>query len=291
MFEGTIVALVTPFKNGKLDESALLNLIEFQISNGTDGILLSGTTGESATLTETEKGRLFKLGVEAAKGRISIIAGTGTNDTKSTLKLSQIARDAGVDALLVITPYYNKPTQEGMFKHFTYIAKRVPLPLIIYNVPGRTGISINPETVARLSKIKSIVGIKEATGSMKQATEIFKLCSKDFDLLSGDDFTFLPFLSLGGKGVISVSANIIPGKMHQLFTEFKSGNLEAARKIHNEIYDLHSAMFIETNPIPVKTSLGLMGKLDTEFKLPLCEMTPENLEKLKVVLKEYNLIK
>ncbi|MDD3627515.1 MAG: 4-hydroxy-tetrahydrodipicolinate synthase [bacterium] len=290
MFEGSIVALVTPFKDGKVDEKSFLGLIDFQISNGTQGILISGTTGESATLSENEKERLFKLTADRLKGRIPFIAGTGTNDTKATLHLSQKAQEVGADALLIITPYYNKPTQQGLIEHFSYIAKRVTLPIIIYNVPGRTGISIEPSAVAELSKIKNIIGIKEATGSMKQASEIKQACPEEFVLLSGDDFTYLPFLSVGGRGIISVSANIIPDKMQKIYAEFKAGNLNEALKVHHEIYDIHKMMFTETNPIPVKTALSLMGKINLEFRLPLCEMKEENKDKLKEVLKKHKLI-
>lgn len=290
MFEGSIVAIVTPFKDGSIDEPRFRELIQFHLENGTQGILVSGTTGESATLTVKEKERLFKIAAEEVKGRIPIMAGTGTNDTRISLHVSQMAQDTGVDALLVITPYYNKPTQQGMIEHFSYIAKRVNLPIVMYNVPGRTGINMLPETVVQLSKIKNIIGIKEATGSLKQAGQIARLVSDDFLLISGDDFTFLPLLSIGGKGVISVSANIVPDKMQKIYDLFKSGDMAGARKVHLDLMDLHSAMFFETNPIPAKTSLSLMGKLDLEFRLPLCKMKEDNLNRLKRVLTSYNLI-
>jgi 4-hydroxy-tetrahydrodipicolinate synthase len=289
MFEGSIVALVTPFKDGRVDEKSFLNLLDFHLNNKTSGILISGTTGESATLSDEEKLRLFKLTVDYVKGRIPVIAGTGSNNTKKSVELTLEAEKLKVDAILAITPYYNKPTQNGLFEHFKIIAKRTSLPIIIYNVPGRTGISILPETVAKLSKFRNIVAIKEATGSMRQATEINKLC--DITLLSGDDFTLLPFLACGGNGVISVTANIIPEKMQEICDLFKTNNISKAREIHNNLFDLHSAMFIETNPIPVKTALYLMKKIEKlEFRLPLVEMSEHNLEKLKIVLKKYNLI-
>ncbi|HDS08644.1 MAG TPA: 4-hydroxy-tetrahydrodipicolinate synthase [Firmicutes bacterium] len=290
MFEGSIVALVTPFKEGKVDEESFLNLIDFQVAGGTQGILISGTTGESATLSDNEKERLFKLTVERLRGKIPFIAGTGTNDTKTTLHLSQKAQEIGADGLLVITPYYNKPTQQGLIEHFSYIAKRISIPIIIYNVPGRTGVSIEPSTLAELAKIKNIIGVKEATGSMKQATEINLLCPDDFIMLSGDDFTYLPFLAAGGRGIISVSANIIPDKMQKIYSEFKEGRISEARTLHNEVFDLHKMMFMETNPIPVKTALALMNKIKPEFRLPLCQMKEENKNKLVEELKKHKLI-
>ena len=290
MFSGSIVAIVTPFKNGKVDEDAFRKLIEFQIENGTSGIVPCGTTGESATLSFEEHKRVIKICVEAVKKRVPVIAGAGANNTKEAIELTRFAKEAGADATLQVVPYYNKPTQEGLYLHFSTIAKEVPLPQVLYNIPGRSGVNMLPETVARLAELKEIVAIKEASGNLSQMAEIINLAGDKITLLSGDDNLTLPILSIGGKGVISVIANIVPRETAEMIKMWEKGDVEGARKMFFKLLPLCKAMFYETNPIPVKTALSLMGKISGELRLPLCPMRPENLEKLKNVLKQYNLI-
>lgn len=289
--KGAIVAIVTPFRDGKVDEKALADLIEFQISNGTDGIVPCGTTGESATLSYEEHEFVVEFTVKHVKGRVPVIAGTGSNSTHEAIELTKHAKKVGADAALIITPYYNKPTQEGMYRHFKAIADEVDIPIILYNVPGRTGVNLLPETVARLSKIRNIIGIKEASGSLQQISDIIRLTGNDFTVLSGDDFIVLPLLAVGGKGVISVVSNVAPADMAELCDAFFAGDLKRARDLHYKLLPLCHAMFIETNPIPVKTALGLMGKINPELRLPLCSMSEANLNKLKQIMKDYGLIK
>jgi len=289
--KGAIVALITPFKDGKLDEESCRDLIEWQVQNGTHGILVVGTTGESATLTLEEKKRLYELAMEVVNGRVPVIAGTGTNNTAQSIELTKLAKDIGVDAVLMVTPYYNKPTQEGLYQHYKAVAEAVDIPIILYNVPGRTSVSLAPETVARLSRIPNIVAIKEATGSMRQVTEIIKQSEKDFLVLSGDDFTAYPTMALGGVGVISVASNVMPKEMAAMMDACLENNWDQGRELHYKLYDLFKAMFIETNPVPAKTALYLMGKIATpEVRLPLAQMSEANVEKLKAVLKEYDLL-
>ncbi len=290
--QGAVVALITPFKDGKLDEESYRELVEWQIKSGTHGLLTVGTTGESATLSLEEKKRLYELTVEIANGRVPVIAGTGTNNTAQSIELTKLAADIGVDAVLMVTPYYNKPTQEGLYQHYKAVAEAAKkIPIILYNVPGRTSVSLAPETVARLSKIKNIVGIKEASGSMRQVTEIIKQCGNKFLVFSGDDFTAYPTMALGGVGVISVASNVMPKEMADMMNACFKGNWEKAKKLHYKLYDLFKAMFIETNPVPAKTALYLMGKIATpEVRLPLAPMAEENIEKLKAVLANYNLV-
>ncbi len=288
MFNGSMVAVVTPFKEGKVDEKKLRELVDFHMKNGTDALVPCGTTGESATLSFEEHEKVVEVVIDQAKGKVPVIAGTGSNNTEEALKLTKHAKEAGADGALVITPYYNKPTQKGMYLHFEKIAKEVDIPIVLYNVPGRTSVNLLPETVAKLSKIENIVGIKEASGDLKQASDIVGLCGDKFDLISGDDFIVLPMLALGGKGVISVVANLVPAEMADLIDEFNKGNLEKARETHYKIFPLCKAMFIETNPGPVKTAMALQGLLDTpELRLPLAPMSEENVEKLKKVLMDF----
>ncbi len=291
MLKGAIVAIVTPFKNGRIDEKALRSLIEFQIKNGTDGIVPCGTTGESATLSYEEHKRVIELTVETVNKRIPVIAGTGSNSTKEAIELTKHAEKAGADAALLITPYYNKPTQEGLYQHFKAIAEEVSIPLLIYNVPSRTGVNILPETVARLAELKNIAGIKEATGDLRQVSEVIKLCRKNFAVLSGDDFVTLPMLSVGAKGVISVTSNIIPRDVAQMVDAFFAGDYKKAQELHFKMWEINTAMFLETNPIPVKTALSMMGMITPEMRLPLAPMSEANLKKLKKVLIDYKLIK
>lgn len=290
MFKGSMVAIVTPFKNGKVDEKALVDLIEFHIKSGTDVIVPCGTTGESATLSHEEHHRVVEITLKTVNKRVPVIAGSGSNSTEETLSLTQFAKKAGADGVLMITPYYNKPTQEGLYQHFKKVAEAVDIPVVLYNVPGRTGVNMVPSTVARLRSIRNIVGIKEATGDMKQVSELIRLCGREFAVISGDDFTTLPLLHLGGVGAISVTANIVPGDAAAMFDHFFAGRFEDALRVHYKMEPLHNLMFIETNPIPVKTSLALMGRINEEFRLPLCSMADANKEKLKKALKDYGLI-
>jgi len=290
MFKGSMVAIVTPFRNGKLDEKALGDLIEFHIKNGTDVIVPCGTTGESATLSHEEHHRVVEFTIKTVNKRIPVIAGAGSNSTDESLELTKFAKKAGADGALLITPYYNKPTQEGLYRHFKKIAESVDIPVVLYNVPGRTGVNMLPATVARLREVKNIVGIKEATGDMKQVSEVIRLCGRDFDVISGDDFTTLPLLCLGGVGGISVTANVAPADCAGMADAFFAGKMQEALRFHYKLEPLHNAMFIETNPIPAKTSLALMGKIAEEFRLPLCPMADANREKLRKALKDYGLI-
>ena len=291
MFKGSIVAIVTPFKNGKFDEKAFKSLIEWHISEGTDGIVPCGTTGESATLDYEEHYRVIEVTVKTVKGRIPVIAGTGANSTDETIMITKKAKQLGADAALLVTPYYNKPTQEGLYRHYKKVAEAVNVPQILYNVPGRTAVNMLPSTVARLAEIKNIVGIKEATGDMKQVSEVIRLCGNKMTVLSGDDFTTLPLLALGGKGVISVSANVAPRDVSAMCNAWEQGDIVRARKLHFKLEPLNSAMFIETNPIPAKTSLSMMGKIQEEFKLPLCQMSDDNKEKLRKTLINQGVLK
>lgn len=284
MFKGSIVAIVTPFKNGKVDEKALGDLIEWHISEGTNAIVPCGTTGEASTLDYDEHYRVIEITVSIAKGKVPVIAGTGANSTDETIMITQKAKEIGADGALLVTPYYNKPTQEGLYQHYKKISETVDIPLVLYNVPSRTGINLLPQTVARLAEIKNIVGIKEATGNMRQVSEVIRLCGERITVLSGDDFTTLTLLALGGKGAISVSANIAPRDASAMYKAWEEGNIKKARRLHFKLEPLNEAMFIETNPLPVKTALSMMGKIQEEFRLPLCVMSTANKEKLKKIL-------
>lgn len=290
MFKGSIVAIVTPFANGAVDQEKLRELVEFQITNGTDAIVPCGTTGESSTLDYDEHMDVVKIVIDQVNKRVPVIAGTGSNSTAEAIELSRKAKDAGADGVLLVTPYYNKPTQEGLVRHYTAIADAVAIPRILYNVPGRTGVNMLPDTVARLAPHKNIVAIKEATGSLQQASEILALCGDQIDVLSGDDFITFPMMACGAKGVISVLANIMPKAVADLTDAFFAGDLETARRLHLNTLKISNAMFIESNPIPVKTALGLMGKCSDEVRLPLCPMSEGNKAKLAAIMKEYQLI-
>lgn len=276
-YAGAYTALVTPFRNGKVDEEKYREFIEWQITEGIDGLVPCGTTGESATLTHQEHEEVIRICIDQAKKRVPVIAGAGSNNTAEAIRLTKFAKEAGADAALHITPYYNKPTQEGLFAHFKAIGEAVAMPLIAYNVPGRTSVHITPVTTARMFKeIPNVVGIKEATGNMTHVSDIIELCGPDFDVLSGDDFTVLPLMALGGTGVISVVSNILPKKMAALCAAFKAGDLAKARALHYEMMPISRACFVETNPIPVKTAMAKMGKMDIEMRLPLVPMAAEN---------------
>lgn len=291
IFKGSIVAIVTPFRNGKVDETSLRKLVHFHIEKGTNGIVPCGTTGESPTLDYSEHDRVIEICIEVAEGKIPIIAGTGSNSTAEAIEITRHAAKAGADASLQVSPYYNKPTQRGLYQHFRAIAGSVDIPIILYNIASRTGINIEPETIAELTQdCKNIVGIKEASGNLDQMSKIKALCGPDFQLISGDDSLTLPLLSIGGIGVISVVANIVPEDVAKMVAEFLKGNVKKAQELHYKLLPLIKAMFIETNPIPVKTAMGLMGLCGPELRLPLCSMSNENLEKLKKALKDYGLI-
>jgi 4-hydroxy-tetrahydrodipicolinate synthase len=290
MFKGAMVAIVTPFKNDQVDEKALRELIEFQIDNGTDAIVPCGTTGESATLTHEEHDRVIEITIDAVKKRVPVIAGTGSNNTAEALRLTKHAYEAGADGALIVCPYYNRPTQEGLYQHFKAIAKSVPIPIIPYNIPTRTGVNLMPQMVAKLSKIKNIVGIKEASGSIAQMSDILNLCGNDFAVLSGDDIFTLPLMAIGGAGVISTISNVAPSDMAGLVDAFAIGDMARARALHHKMSPLIEVLFIEVNPIPVKAALALMGKIKYEYRLPLCKMTEVNFEKLKKVMVDYGMI-
>ncbi|OGW94757.1 MAG: 4-hydroxy-tetrahydrodipicolinate synthase [Omnitrophica bacterium RIFCSPLOWO2_02_FULL_45_16] len=290
MFKGSMVALVTPFKNGKIDEKMLGKLVEFHIKNGTSALVPCGTTGESATLSYDEHDRVIELTIQFAKGRIPVIAGTGSNSTEEAITLTKHAKKAGADASLQVSPYYNRPTQKGLHLHFKAIAEAVDIPIILYNIASRTGVNIEPETFVKLAQIKNIIGVKEASGSLEQMARIRELCPKDFLLISGDDALTLPVLSIGGVGIISVVANIIPHDVADMCSSFEKCDIKKAQDLHYKMLGLVKAMFIETNPIPVKTAMGLMKMIDPEMRLPLCEMLSENKEKLVKALENYKLI-
>jgi 4-hydroxy-tetrahydrodipicolinate synthase len=291
MFKGSTVALVTPFKERKVDERKLKELVEFHIKSGTDGILPCGTTGESPTLSFEEHERVIELTIQATVGRVPVIAGTGSNSTQEAIMLTKHAANSGADASLQVSPYYNRPTQKGLYLHFKAIADSVDIPIILYNIASRTGVNIEPETMAKLAcDCRNIVGVKEASGSLEQMSRIRALCPDNFLLISGDDSLTLPLLSIGGVGVISVAANIVPKDVKRLCVEFEKGNIKEAQDIHYKLLPLIKAMFIETNPIPLKTAMGLMGMCEPDLRLPLCPMSEENVEKLKKALKDYGLI-
>ncbi len=290
MFAGSIVAIVTPFRNGRVDERALGDLIEFQIANGTDGIVPCGTSGESATLSHEDHNRVIAFTVETVRKRVPVIAGTGSNSTDEAIMLTRHAKQAGADGALLITPYYNKPTQEGLFRHYKAVAEAVDLPVVLYNIPGRTAVNLLPATVARLAAVRNIVAIKEGSASLQQVSEIIKACGDRIAVLSGDDPLTLPMMVVGAKGVITVTANIVPADMAAMVDAFMAGNLVEAQRLHYKLYPLFNALFLETNPIPVKEALAMMGKIDGELRLPLCPLSPDSREKLTRALKDYGLI-
>ena len=278
LFVGSGVALVTPFKDGKIDYDSMGNLIEWHIANKTDAIIVCGTTGESATMSDEERKVTIKFVVDKVNKRIPVIAGSGSNNTAYSVELSKYCQEVGVDGLLVVTPYYNKSTQNGLIKHFTTIAESVDLPIILYNVPGRTGVNINPATVEKLSKVKNIVAIKEASGNISQVAEIARLCGEDFAIYSGNDDQIVPILSLGGSGVISVLANVLPKETHDIVEKYLSGDIEESKKLQLDLNGLVSSLFIEVNPIPVKAAMNLMGLNAGELRLPLIDISEANLK-------------
>jgi len=291
MFKGSIVAIVTPFKkDGAVDFDKLRELVEFQIENGTDGIVPCGTTGEASTLDYAEHMAVVKTVVEQVNKRVPVIAGTGSNCTAEAIEITQKAKAVGADGALLVTPYYNKPTQEGLYRHYMAVADAVTLPQILYNVPGRTCINLLPETVARLAEHANIVAIKEATGSLQQGSEVIALCGDKINVFSGDDFITFPMMSCGAVGVISVLANIMPRTVADLVDAYFAGNFEKARHLHLQTLKIGCAMFIESNPVPVKAALELMGKAPANVRLPLCPLGDANKAKLTAIMKEYKLI-
>ena len=291
MFQGAMVAIVTPFKAGRVDEEAFRQLIEFQIANGTNGIVPCGTTGESATLSFSEHERIIEITVEQVGKRVPVIAGTGSNNTEEAIRLTKHAQKAGADGALMISPYYNKPTQEGLYRHFEKVAASVDIPIVVYNIPGRTAVNIEPETIARLSRIENIVGVKEATGSMKQITDIIALCDDSFSVLSGEDFLTFPLLCVGGRGVISVVSNIAPRGMADLCNLHFAGKFDEARKLAYKLLPLCHAVFVETNPSPVKSALLMMRKIESdEVRLPLVPTSEAGKQRLQKVMRDYGLL-
>jgi 4-hydroxy-tetrahydrodipicolinate synthase len=290
MFSGAIVAIVTPFREGKVDEKAYRNLINFVIKGGVSGIVPCGTTGESATLSHKEHEHVIDITVDEVGKRVPVIAGTGSNSTTEAIRLTKHAKDAGADAALLITPYYNKPTQKGLYEHYKAVAKACDIPQILYNVPGRTGVNMSSETVVELSKIDNIVGIKEESGDLVKCSQIVRDTADDFCVLSGEDALNYPILCVGGVGAISVTANILPDKLSAMCKAWDARDIKKAQKLHLELLDINQALFIETNPIPVKTALAMMGKVKEEFKLPLCPMSEANKKKLAEVLKRYGCV-
>ncbi len=292
MFQGAITAIVTPFrKDESLDLAALRNLVDFQIKNRIDGIVPCGTTGESPTLEHEEHERVVKTVIDAANGRAKVIAGAGSNSTKHAVELTKLAADLGADATLHVSPYYNKPTQEGLFRHFSEVAKASDLPVIVYNIKGRTAVNVETPTLARLAKEHSnIAAVKEASGDISQMQDVLNTLPKSFDVLSGDDNMTFPLMKLGGRGVISVASNIAPDEIKQLTGYCLAKNFAKAEELHNRLMPLFKGIFAETNPIPIKAALAMKGMIAESYRLPMCEMQPENREKLKKILEELKII-
>ena len=290
MFKGSYVAMVTPFRDGKLDEEGIRSLVEFHVENGTHGIVACGTTGESATLSHEEHDRVVELVIEQVNGRIPVIAGSGSNSTAEAVQRTQYAMRAGADGALLVAPYYNKPTQEGLYQHFRAIAESADIPIVLYNVPGRTVVQIAPDTVARLSEIPNIVGIKEATGDLANCCDIVSRVPDDFIVLSGDDFVTLPMMAMGGVGTISVTANVAPADVARMCQAQLDGDTATAKALHYKMWELNHMMFCETNPIPAKATLAIMGRIALEYRLPLCAPSDANMAKLEAFAREYGLV-
>jgi 4-hydroxy-tetrahydrodipicolinate synthase len=284
MFSGTFTALVTPFRNGEVDVEALEGMVEFQIQHGVSGLVPCGTTGETPAMSEAEDRVVVGTVVRIANGRVPVIAGTGSNSTDMAIKYTKMAQEVGADGSLQVAPYYNKPTQEGLYRHFAAIAESTELPLVLYNIPGRTGVTISAETMARLAEIPNIVGVKDSTLSMNMISDVIRLCGEEFDVLSGDDPMTLPLVALGGRGVISVASNVAPGAVSDMVRAVLEGDWERGRELHYELLPLFRALFVETNPIPVKTAASLLGLCSDEMRLPLVPMEGENLRALQETL-------
>jgi len=290
-FRGLFTAIITPFdKDGNLDEDGLRGNIDFQIENKVDGIVPVGTTGESATLSEEEHKRVVEIAIDQANGKCLVLAGTGSNSTTEALEYTKHAKDVGADAALMISPYYNKPTQEGVYQHYKKIAESVDIPIILYTVPSRTMVNIEPETTKRLSEIPNIVGIKDASGNLNQVSREIMECGKNFTVLSGDDSLNLPIIALGGKGAISVVSNVVPGMMSEFIGYALNGNFDKARKLHYRLYVLFKILFIETNPTPVKSAMEMMGMAAGDPRLPLVPVSKANREKIRKVLENLDLV-
>ncbi len=291
-FQGSIVALVTPFRNGEVDDAKLRELVEFHVTHGTDAIIPCGTTGESPTLSHDEHKRVVAIVIEAARGRVPVIAGTGSNSTAEAIDLTAHAKKAGATGALVVNPYYNRPTQEGLYRHFRAVAEAVDIPILVYNIASRTAVNVETDTLVRLVKdCPSIVGVKEASGSLDQMTQVILGCGPDFTVLSGDDNLTLPLMSVGGRGVVSVVANFMPRETVEMTHAALAGDWKLARDLHLRLFPLCRAMFIETNPIPVKEAMGMLGMIEPEFRLPMCRMSEANRQRLKAILEQYGLLK
>jgi 4-hydroxy-tetrahydrodipicolinate synthase len=290
-FQGSLVALVTPFRDGKVDEAKLRELVELHVANGTDALVPCGTTGESPTLSHDEHKRVVEVVIEAARGRVPVVAGTGSNSTAEAIDLTRHAAKAGAAGALVVNPYYNKPTQEGLYRHFRAVAEAVEIPVLVYNIPGRTGVNVETDTMARLARVPNIAGVKEASGSLEQMTQVIVACGPDFTVLSGDDTLTLPLMAVGGRGVVSVVANLVPRETAEMTHAALDGDFKRARELHLRLFPLCRAMFFETNPIPVKEAMAMLGMIQPEFRLPLCRMSDANRERLQGALTRHGLLK
>jgi 4-hydroxy-tetrahydrodipicolinate synthase len=288
MFSGAFTALVTPFRNGEVDVEALEGMVEFQIQNGIHGLVPCGTTGETPAMSESEDRLVIETVVRVANGRVPVIAGTGSNSTDMAIKYTKMAEEVGADGSLQVSPYYNKPTQEGLYRHFAAVAESTDLPIILYNIPGRTSVTIDAETTARLAEIPNIVGTKEATLSMNMAMDVMSLCGEGFDVLSGDDPVTLPLMSLGGRGVISVASNVAPAAVSNMVNALLKGDWERGRELHYELLPLFRTLFVETNPIPVKTAASILGLCSDEMRMPMIPLQGENLDTLRRIMEESN---
>lgn len=290
-FQGSLVAMVTPFRNGQIDETKVRELVEFHVAHGTDALVPCGTTGESPTLSHAEHRRVVELVVAAAAGRIPVVAGTGSNSTAEAIDLTRHAERAGARGALVVNPYYNKPTQEGLYRHFRAVAESVQIPIVVYNIQGRTAVNVETDTMARLARdCRNIVAVKEASGSLDQMSQVIAACGPDFTVLSGDDNLTLPLMAIGGRGVISVIANLVPRETADMTHAALDGDWKRARELHYRLFPLARAAFLETNPIPIKEAMAMAGMLEPEFRLPMCRMSDANREKLRAVLGQLGLL-
>jgi len=291
-FQGSFVALVTPFRNGNVDEPKLRELVEFHVTHGTDGIIPCGTTGESPTLSHDEHKRVVEVVMGAARGRIKVVPGTGSNSTAEAVELTRHAERAGAAGALVVNPYYNRPTQEGLYRHFRAVAEAVAIPILVYNIQSRTAVNVETATLERLVRdVKNVAGVKEASGSLDQMSQVIAACGPDFSVLSGDDNITLPLLAIGGHGVVSVIANILPRETAEMVHAALDGDWKRARDLHYRLFPLARAAFLETNPIPIKEAMGMAGMIEPEFRLPMCRMSDANRERLRAVLTQYALVK
>jgi 4-hydroxy-tetrahydrodipicolinate synthase len=290
--QGSFVALVTPFREGRIDEAKLRELVEFHVGHGTDGLIPCGTTGESPTLSHDEHKRVVEIVVDAVRRRIAVVAGTGSNSTAEAIDLTRHAEKAGATGALVVNPYYNKPTQEGLYRHFRAVAESVAIPILVYNIQSRTAVNVETATLARLARdCRNVAGVKEASGSLDQMSQVIAACGPNFSVLSGDDNITLPLMAIGGHGVISVIANIVPRETADMVHAALEGDFKRARELHYRLFPLARAAFLETNPIPIKEAMAMAGMIEPEFRLPMCRMSDANREKLRAILKPYGLIK